>query len=164
MTATAQRRPVEQETAAEHCRNALQILKQPDEAIDDLDLAAVRDRLERAIAAIDVENDDPIARRLLQAKEAERLELVNEVRELREQLSAFQFKRAGIHIVWDDDTGAETFIVFRQFRTEEGRFARSEWAKAVELADKFRQDAIIEAVKATPINKPLRRELAARGD
>jgi hypothetical protein len=76
------------EDAAQHLRNALQILTQPDDDIDELDLAAIRERLRSAVADIE-ENGipDQVARSIIGALEQERLELIEELRLARQQLS-----------------------------------------------------------------------------
>ena len=46
---------VAEESANAHINNALTILAQPDDEIDELDLASVRDRLRRALAQLEYE-------------------------------------------------------------------------------------------------------------
>ena len=83
---TARAFPIADETAAEHVRNALQILSVPDfDDLDEIDLGAVRERLTSALEKLkDAEIPTALARSLLAAKEAERLELVAELRGARE--------------------------------------------------------------------------------
>lgn len=108
MTAVA----LERETAAEHIRNAIQILM-VDRAVDDVDLASVRDRLYRALEELDeLQAKYDVAVELLRYGERERKGLVQESKDTLEFLG--DLEDLGLHIKVDWRTG--TYRVQRDYR------------------------------------------------
>lgn len=110
------------ESASEHARNALQVLMKPDDQIDELDLAAVRDRLAKIIEAVEVEHSAYItAIELIREQAGEREGLRQENEDLRE--FADELTSLGLHIHVDYER--REFTLSRRF--ERPVLTTSDW-------------------------------------